>query len=76
MGSHKVQKGTGGTQGPSNGLLLITGKAYTSGLPIASPLYSTGPLCLESPTLLSHYYLWTLPLLPQGGPPPHTPSAT
>lgn len=30
-----------------------------------SPLYSTGPLCLESPTLLSHYYLWTLPLLPR-----------
>ena len=33
---------------------------------LPSPLYSTGALCLESPTLLSCYYLWTPPPLPHG----------
>ena len=32
---------------------------------LPSPLYSTGALCLESPTLLSCYYLWTPPPHPQ-----------
>lgn len=41
---------------------------------LPSPLYFTGALCLESPILLSCYYLRTLPPLPHGALHP-TPSA-